>query len=121
MWLKTVRAAQNLQKLGVQPHQVHSFMVNHADYLTPIILASMCLGCPINAMHPLLSKQEISQVLTTTKPSILFCSVDEYKRIVEVLTELKMNLKILTLDGNIDGIASVEELFVETGTENSFE
>lgn len=121
MRLKTIRAAQNLQKLGVQPHQVLSFMVNHADYLTPILLASMCLGCPINAMHPLLSKQEILQVLTKTKPSILFCTVDEYKRMVEVLMELKMNVNIFILDGKIDGLGSVEELFVETGTEMSFE
>lgn len=121
MYLKTIRTAQNLQKRGCQPRQVLCFMVNHADYLTPIVLASMCLACPINAMHPLLSKREISQVLEKTKPSILFCAVDEYKRIDEVLQELKMNVKVFILDGRIDGLESVEELFVETGTEKSFE
>lgn len=120
MRLKTIRAAQNLQKRGVQPRQVLSFMVNHADNLTPIVLASMCLACPMNAMHPLLSKQEILQVLKKTKPSILFCAVDEYNRINEVLNELKMNVKVLILDGIINGLESVEELFIETGTEFSF-
>lgn len=87
----------------------------------PTILAAMCLACPINAMHPLLSKQEIAQVLGKTKPSILFCAVDEYKRIDEVLHDLKLNIKVFILDGCIDGLESVEELFRETGTENSFE
>lgn len=119
--MKTIRAAQNLQKRGVQSHQVFSFMVNHADYLTPIVLAAMCLACPINAMHPLLSKQEIAQVLQKTKPTILFCAVDEYKRINEVLQELKVNVKVLILDGHIDGLESIEELFMETGTEHQFE
>lgn len=121
MYLKTIRTAQHLQKRDIQPRQVLSFMVNHADYLTPIVLAAMCLACPINAMHPLLSKQEISQVLGKTKPTILFCAVDEYKRIDEVLQELKMNVKVFTLDGRIDGLESAEELFMETGTEESFE
>lgn len=120
MYLKTIRTAQNLQNRGVQSRQVFSFMVNHADYLTPVLLASMCLACPINAMHPLLSKQEIAQVLTKTKPTILFCAVDEYGRIEEVLQELKMNITVFTLDGNINGLESVEELFVETGTEELF-
>lgn len=121
MYLKTIRAAQNLQKRGVQSHQVFSFMVNHADFLTPIVLAAMCLACPINAMHPLLSEQEIAQVLKKTKPAILFCAVDEYKRIDEVLQELNLNVKVFILDGCIDGLESVEELFIETGTEKLFE
>lgn len=121
MYLKTIRIAQNLQKRGVKSQQVFGFMVNHADYLTPILLASMCLSCPINAMHPLLSKQEIAQVLTITKPTIIFCAIDEYGRINEVLQELRMSPKVFILNGNINGLESVEELFVETGTEKLFE
>lgn len=95
-------------------------MVNHADHLMPIVLAAMCLACPINAMHPLLSKQEILQVLTKTKPSILFCTADEYSRINDVLKELNICIKVFILDGNIDGLHSVEVLFAETGTEKNF-
>lgn len=120
MWLMTVRAAQNLQKMGFQSHQVFSFMVNHADHLVPIVLASLCLACPINALHPLLSKQEIVRVLSKTKPSVIFCAIDEYNRIDEALKELKLNMRIFIFDGYIEGLETVESLFADTGIENHF-
>lgn len=120
MWQKTIRAAQNLQSKGVQSREVFSFMVNHSDHLVPILLASLCLACPINALHPMLSKQEIIRILIKTKPSIIFCAVDEYYRIYEALKELKLNVKIFTFDGHIEGLDAIEILFAETGIENQF-
>lgn len=120
LWLKTIRAAQNLQIKGFQSGQTFSFMVNHDDNLVPIILASLCLGCPINALHPLLSKQELISVLMKTKPSVIFCASNEYHRIEEVLIELKFDIKLFIFDETINGIESVESLFVETGIENQF-
>lgn len=102
-------------------------MQTHVSYWNSIfnLVFFQCYVGKVNvhlaSMHPLLSKQEISQVLTKTKPSILFCAIDEYERIDEVLKEMQMNIKVVILDGNVEGLEAVEELFIETGTEKTFE
>lgn len=120
LWLKTVRAAQNLQTRGIQSRQPFSFMVNHTDDLVPIVLASMCLACPVNALHPLLSTLEIVRILDKTKPSVIFCDINEYNRIDEAVKEANLIVKIFTFDGHVDGHESVDSLFTETGIEQYF-
>lgn len=120
MWLKTVRAAQNLQSRGFEPRQVFCFMADHSDNLTPIILASACLACPILALHPSLSKDEIVRILKKAKPSAVFCDGKACDEMKAALKEMQLNAEMFTLDGHFDGFEPVESLFAETNMENDF-
>lgn len=116
----TLRSAQNLLKRGIQSGDVFGFMIEHTDYLNPIILASLCLACPIAPLHPMLSKAEIIRILMKTKPSIVFCDVSAYYRLNVALKELPFKVEMFTFDGRIEGFEPIESLFVETGEEDRF-
>lgn len=118
--LKTIRSAQNLLKRGIQSREVFGFMLEHTDYLSPLILAALCLGCPIAPLHPMLDTTEIIRILMKTKPSIVFCDVSACYQLDEASKELPFKVKILAFGGQIEGFEPVESLFVETGEENSF-
>lgn len=120
IWLKTIRVAQNLQKRGFHSPHVFTFMVNQADDLIPIVLASFCLACPINPLHASLKMEEIERVLVQTRPSVVFCKSDTFNWISKALDEMNLNAKIFTFGEKIDGIEPVENLFIETNEEIDF-
>lgn len=118
--LKTIRAAQNLQTRGYQTNQVFSLMTRHLENVAPIVFAAYYLGCPVNPLHWSFGKDEIVQIFRTTKPSVIFCEIENYLVLVESLRELKMNAKIFTFNGQTHDSESVTNLFLETGIEIHF-
>lgn len=120
LWIKTVRAAQNLQKYGFKKGDVFGFMVDHTDHLVPILLAAMCMGCPAATLHPTLSKDEIVRSFLKAKPSAAFCVVSACNQLIEAVKELPFDVQMFIFDGRVDGFESVCSLFVETGEENRF-
>lgn len=92
----------------------------NSDHLIPIFLASIGLVCPIVPLFPILSKDEIARILTKIKPPIIFCDTKLYDVLKKALNEIQFNIKVFLLDGNVNGVESVESLLKETGEENSF-
>lgn len=120
MRIKTIQAAQNLQAKGYKPKQVIGFMATNSAYLSPIVFASFCLGCPINALANLLEKEYIIKMLKTTEPCVMFCDVQFYDLVKECLIESGNNAKIFTFNGTQADSEPVESLFIPTGTEEHF-
>lgn len=119
--LKATRAAQNLQKRGLERRQFFGIMASNTDDLLPIFLASIGLGCPHIPLRPLLTKDEMSRILKKTKPDIIFCDINTHAKLREALFESQLNPKLFLCGrGHVDGIESAENLFVETGDECSF-
>ncbi|XP_037051846.1 uncharacterized protein LOC119085535 [Bradysia coprophila] len=120
LWLNTIRAAQNLLKMGFKPRQKFCFMIYNNDHLIPALVASICLICPIVPLHPMLSKDEIARILIQIQPVALFCEANLYDRIDEVLSEIGIDVKLFIFDEHIANLESVERLMDETGEEETF-
>lgn len=120
IWANTICVTQNLQKRGFLPGQVFTFLVHRPDHLVSIVLASICLGCPINPLHPMLSQDELVRVLKKTEPAVIFANIDYHSRIDEVLKILGIKTKIFTFDGRTDGSEPVENLFKETNVVGTY-
>lgn len=115
----TIRSAQNLQKRGYNTKQVISLNCGNVANSTPIVFASLCLGCPVNTMSTD-HKPHILSTLKLIEPKLIFCEVDKYDVTVECMKELGMQAKIFVLNGTKGDVESVENLFSETGTEEDF-
>lgn len=115
-----LRIAQNLQNRGFGPRQPFTFMTVNSDHLTSVALASMFLACPINPLHSILSKEEIIRSLEKVEPTVIFCDFECYNQIDDALKELKINVKIFTLGGQIGNSEPIENLLAQTGMERSF-
>lgn len=118
--MKTIRAAQNLQKLGYNSKGIFGFVAKNSHHLAPIMFASIALGSPVNVLDPSFGKPEYLHMLKITKPILMFCDVDVYELVKECLMELNNNAQIFTFGGRKNGSEEIETLFVETGNESIF-
>lgn len=118
--IKTIRAAQSLRKRGYESNGVHSFIAKNTDNLAPILFASFCVGCSVNALESSFSKDVLIHMLKTMKPVLVFCDVDIYEAVKVCLDELKNNAKIFTFGGSIGDSEAVEVLFSEIEDEKRF-
>lgn len=88
--------------------------------MAPIIFASLYLGCPVNTLDPSFGKNEMTHMLSNTKPCLIFCDTNVYDVVMESLNELGNSAEIITFGGQIGDSKPVEELFEENGDENAF-
>lgn len=120
MYTKTIRAAQNIRKLGYKPREVFGIVAGNDYHLAPIVYAALCLGCTINALDMSLGKFEMVHLLKMTKPRLMFCDVAAYNLVSESLQILGNFAKIYTFGGQTKNSEPVENLFKETGKEQYF-
>lgn len=95
-------------------------MAKNSHHVAPILFGSISIGCPVNTLDPSFGKSELSHMLKTTKPVLMFCDIDNYELVTECLSELGNEAKIFTFGGSKDEAEPVEDLFAETHTEDTF-
>lgn len=117
---KTVRAALNLQARGYKEGNVFTIIARNSENVTPVTIASFCIGCPINPLNISYGKAEIKHMLNITKPSLVLCDADVYDKVDECLKELENDAKIITFNGKVGDAEQIEDLLVETGAESTF-
>lgn len=120
IWLESVRAAQNLLKRGVEPRDVVGFIADYSDHLVPMMVASMCLACPMAPLYVLQSKEDIIRFFRKTNPTVVFCDMSACDELAKALEELPFEVKVFTLDGQFGAFEPIEALLVETGEEGRF-
>ncbi|XP_031623989.1 probable 4-coumarate--CoA ligase 1 [Contarinia nasturtii] len=118
--LKTIRAAQNLQKRGYKSKNVVGIIAKNSHHLAPIVFASLAIGSAVNTLDTSFKKAELLHMLKTTKPVVIFCDVEVYDLVKECFAELKNDSKIFTFGGNKGDSEQVENLFEETHNEDDF-
>lgn len=120
LYIKTVRAAQNLQKLGFKKNDVFGLIARNSHHVAPIIFASLCVGCPINTLDSGFNKPEMIHMLSTSKPTLVFCDVNVLELVSNCLKELQNDATIYTFGGTSGESTAVEDLFSETHNESDF-
>lgn len=118
--MKMIRAATNLQKIGCEPGDIICIIAKNSHFVAPIVLASICIACPINCLDPLFSKTEIIHMFSITAPKTVFCDCDVYDLVRECLAELENDAAVYTFGGTTDDSISVEQIFEETPEEKEF-
>lgn len=109
-----------MRELGYEKGDIFVIIARNSHYVTPIIYASLCMGCPINPLDTSFSKPEIMHMLSITKPKLVFCDVDLYDLVRECLNELENETTIFTFSGQNNESIPVETLFEERPEEDTF-
>lgn len=121
MRLKTIRAAQNLQRRGFSSKCTIATLAANVPHLAPIIYGSLCLGWSVATMYTSMEKQSILRMFELTEPRIIFCEVKVYDLVVECLAEVGISkTTIFTFGGTKGDSEDIEKLFDETGYERDF-
>lgn len=118
--IKTIRAAQNLEKYNFPPKSVVGIIAHNNPDLASILFASLCLGFPVSSLDPAFGKLEIKSIISITKPNVFFCEVSLYDLLESCLNELNIKADIFTFNGQRGKSTPVETLFAETDIEMDF-
>lgn len=115
--LSSIRVAQNLQRLGIQPDDVIGFICRNSSTIMPLIFGCVLVGAPVNPLHPSFSKTKIGEIFMQTRPVLVFCDNDLFETTRDALQEIKSNAMIFTLIKKIPVVPFVNELLIPTGSE----
>lgn len=120
IYTKTVRAAQNIQKLEHKDGDIFAIMSNNNHNLAPIAFALFSLGYPFQTLDPSFTEAETAHLFSLTMPTVVFSDVKSYNVVEKSLRSLKNDAKIYTFGEQIGQSQMVEDLFSETGREEEF-
>lgn len=115
------RVAIKLQKFDLKFGDVVGFVSRNSTFLAPAVLGCVLLGLPINPLSVFLEVEDIALVYKQTKPKLIFCDSDQVEKIEEVLRTLKIEMRIVTLDGKLKPYDYVWEYFQGSVNMESFE
>lgn len=117
----TVRAAKNLQRFGCVRGQKIFIRIDNVPEIVPIIFGAVCLGCPIVSIIEIASQAECEYFLNITKPKFAICHLISHQMLRECFTNLEINAKIFTADGQADDSIPIQSLFESVDDDNYFE
>lgn len=120
LYVKSVRAAQNIQKLGYHRGDIFAVISKNNHDLSSIVMALLSTGHPFNTLDPSFTEIEMTHMLNLTKPKLIFTELESYEIVKQSLQNVNNDAKIYTFGGQIEDSLPVENLFVETGIESEF-
>lgn len=120
LYTKSVRAAQNIQKLNYAKGDIFAIISRNNHELAPIVVALLSTGHPFNTLDPSFTQIEMTHMLSLTKPKVIFTEPETYAAVRLSLQEIGIDTKIYTFCGQIGDSTLTENLFVANGEESNF-
>lgn len=119
--VRCIRVAQNLSKMGFKQGDVIAIICKNNHNLAPVVTGCILIGAPVNTMDPTFDKKDISHMLQLTQPRAVICESYKVANVQEALEENNLEIPIIVFADNIQDTISVQELFLETGSEDTFQ
>ena len=120
MRLRTLRIAKSLSQLGYKKGDIVGVMARNSENLAPLVFALLTLGLPVNSLSPTFLKNDIIQLFSTTRPSLIFCDSDLIKIMQSAIDEIGIKSNIYTLNCKINRYNFVGDLMMESFNDDNF-
>ncbi|EAT37104.1 AAEL010853-PA [Aedes aegypti] len=123
MRLKTIRIAQNIIKLGygeTGTEDIFTMVVRNGENAAPVVFACFALGIPVNTLDPTFSQDDLSHMLGTVKPKVIFCDNDVLDNVSAACNAIGISPKIVLMSESERGHDHLETLLEPTGIEEVF-
>ena len=121
MLSKIVKFALNLKKKGIKADDVVAVVCANSLDLMAYVNGIVQLGAIVNPMSVDHSLADFINMFKQTKPKFVVCDAGVYERVKESLAKLNNDAPIYTALKKIDNVPFVDELFNETGEEESYQ
>lgn len=119
--VSSVRAAQNLTKLGIGADDVVSFICHNSSTLSFLLTGCVLIGAPISPLDLSFTVNDLKHLLGQTKPKLIVCEKEILARVRQALMELDFDSQIFVAsDEEVTDAQQFSELLIPTGTENDF-
>lgn len=120
MRVRAIRIAKSLSKLGYKKGDIVGIMARNTENLAPLVFALFTLGLPVNSLAPTFTKNDVIQLFSTTRPSLIFCDSDLMNIMQDAIDEIGIKSNIYTLINKIDGYNFVQDLMIESPNDDNF-
>ncbi|EAT46126.1 AAEL002670-PA [Aedes aegypti] len=121
---RAVRIAQNLKKLfncGEKSDEVVTVAALGNENLIPLLVALQFLAVPYNTLYPNYAEDEMAHMMRQTQSRLMFCDSSNYRTVSKASRKaIEGDVVIFSLDQFTEGARSIEDLLVETGSEDEF-
>lgn len=114
------KVAMSLLEMGLTQTDFVGIMASNTTLAMPVCFGCLFIGTPIHPCDVTFSKEATIYAWRKTKPKIIFCDGAVYEVCKDVSEELGLNSTIFTLNDDIDGVKSVQDLFVDRGMKEIF-
>ncbi|XP_017075440.2 4-coumarate--CoA ligase 1-like [Drosophila eugracilis] len=115
----SIRIAQFLKRKGLNHKDVIGIIAANSIYLAPLGIGCFFNGTPFQAMNPSLDEATTNELLSQTKPAIIFCDENVYEKIKSASRGWQPD--IYTITGKVLGVPSIKVLLEPTGTEEMYQ
>lgn len=112
--------ALTLQDMGLTSEDFIGLMASNTTYLMPVLFGSLFVNIPCHPIDVTFSKEAISYSWSKTKPKLVFCDGSVYNTVKEVVSDLGLNSEIYTLNDHVEGVKTVQDLFIDGGLREQF-
>lgn len=119
--LRTIRVAQNLTRMGYGQGNIFSMAIRNDENAAPVLFACFALGIPVNTLDASFERDDLSHMLNLIQSQVVFCDRDTWPE-MKVALEMTKNDSVVFIfgEGGVEGCRHVNDLLVETGTEDQF-
>lgn len=121
--LRAIRIAQNLTLGGGcgEVNDIVTIAALNSGSLASLVVALQFMAVPYNAVFPNFTHGEMVGIMAQTQSRVIFCDAWNYAGVRTAAREaVQGEFKIFLVDGEVDGVATVDELLVAIGTEQDF-
>lgn len=98
----TIRCALNLLDLGLKEGDVIGVASKNEMILTPIVVAALLLGLPINAVNFSYKREDILHMFSITEPKVVICCPENVQVIQSVIEEIGGNALVYTIGDRVE-------------------
>ncbi|XP_053678593.1 uncharacterized protein LOC128728967 [Anopheles nili] len=121
MYLRTVRVAEHLQRLGYgKDTPMAALASRNGEHVAPVMFACFTLGIPINTLDPGFTVADFAHMFRITRPVLVFCESDILEVVREGAKQANLEPVFVLFETQVAGFRHVQELLEPTGTEELF-
>lgn len=119
--VKSVRVAQNLNKLGFKADDVVGIICRPSHDLSIALYGCIFIGAPVNPLDISFSKDDLKQMFSQTLPKLVVCDSDMVSKARKALCELNNDAPIFSITSDDEKeTTNFSKLLMPTGEEDNF-
>ncbi|KXJ76890.1 hypothetical protein RP20_CCG008712 [Aedes albopictus] len=121
--LRSIRAAQNLTKLGYQQGDMIGFAVRNRENVAPLVYGCFLIGAPVNCVDPDFTVDDMAHMFRISKPTLVMADGDNVETVKRACRDAEINAKIVVVADDADcdgGDISVKDVLQKTENEQFF-
>ena len=111
LYKRAVKIAKYLSNAGLKQNDVVGYVAEDSENVTPVSVACLLLGLPINLLAPVMNEDDIVYMFAKTKPKIIFCDAAVIEKVKSAVDKLEFKCEVFTFMERVEGHQFVDEMF----------